>query len=384
MINNTTTIALIGGAAVATAIGVNVVMWEDEVTPPPAPVQQTEQDKPAKADDSKDATTEVASAPTTNQSAAPRQPTPEQSAIDPATPKPVTPEPATQEPAAMPAAKPEPQAPSFDVVRVTPKGDAVMAGRADPKTSVKILDNGQVLGEVETDNRGEWVFVPDKPFQPGSRQLTLETQKKTGEPMPSKDVVVLVVPEPKKNIAGRKTEKPAGALALKFPKAGGASTVLQKPGGDEPAMDLNVDTVDYDNDGRLSISGRAVKSSRVQIYLNNAFVGKAETDDNGGWRLRPLNPVKPGPYQLRADQVGTDGRVTARVSMPFFRAEPLNGDMPPEPLVVVQPGNSLWRLARRAYGSGFAYTTIYEANREQISDPDLIFPGQVFALPVTN
>jgi len=349
MINNTTVIAMIGGAAVATAIGVNVVMWKDEVTPPSAAVQQGDQSSGAEPTKEPEAETQVATAP-----------------------------------AATAATTPEPQAPSFDVVRVNPEGDAVMAGRADPKTSVKIIDNGQVLGEVEADNRGEWVFVPDKPFQPGSRQLTLETQNKTGEPVPSKAVVVLVVPEPEKNIAGQKAEKPTGALALKFPKAGGASTVLQKPGGDEPAMDLNVDTVDYDDEGRLNISGRAVKSSRVQVYLNNAFIGKAETDENGGWRLRPLNPVTPGPYQLRADQVGTDGQVTARVSMPFFRAEPLNGDMPPEPLVVVQPGNSLWRLARRAYGSGFAYTTIYEANREQINDPDLIFPGQVFALPATN
>ena len=58
--------------------------------------------------------------------------------------------------------------------------------------------------------------------------------------------------------------------------------------------------------------------------------------------------------------------------------------MPPEPFVIVQPGNSLWRLARRAYGSGFNYTVIYEANKEQITDPDMIFPGQVFAVPTTN
>ena len=49
--------------------------------------------------------------------------------------------------------------------------------------------------------------------------------------------------------------------------------------------------------------------------------------------------------------------------------------------VIVQPGNSLWRLARRAYGKGFAYTVIYRANAAAISDPDLIFPGQIFQIP---
>ncbi|MCM0019941.1 MAG: LysM peptidoglycan-binding domain-containing protein, partial [Tagaea sp.] len=48
------------------------------------------------------------------------------------------------------------------------------------------------------------------------------------------------------------------------------------------------------------------------------------------------------------------------------------------------PGNSLWRISRRIYGEGLRYTTIYAANREQIRDPDLIFPGQIFAVPKTN
>ena len=55
-----------------------------------------------------------------------------------------------------------------------------------------------------------------------------------------------------------------------------------------------------------------------------------------------------------------------------------------EPFIVVQPGNSLWRLARKTFGSGFGYTTIYEANKDQIKDPNLIFPGQVFVLPSNN
>lgn len=49
--------------------------------------------------------------------------------------------------------------------------------------------------------------------------------------------------------------------------------------------------------------------------------------------------------------------------------------------VVIQPGDYLWKIARRTYGQGIRYLTIFEANREQIRDPDLIYPGQVFVLP---
>ncbi len=108
-----------------------------------------------------------------------------------------------------------------------------------------------------------------------------------------------------------------------------------------------------------------------------------KTDATGIWRVSPEKTVKPGLYTLRADQVDGGGKVMARVSMPFSRATPVTAP-PPEPFVIVQPGHSLWRLARRTYGQGTRYTTIFQANREQIKDPDLIFPGQVLALPATN
>ena len=49
--------------------------------------------------------------------------------------------------------------------------------------------------------------------------------------------------------------------------------------------------------------------------------------------------------------------------------------------MIVQPGNSLWRIARRIFGEGLRYVHIYEANHGQIRDPDLIYPGQVFEFP---
>ena len=49
--------------------------------------------------------------------------------------------------------------------------------------------------------------------------------------------------------------------------------------------------------------------------------------------------------------------------------------------VIIQPGDYLWRIARERYGSGIQYTLIYEANKDQIRDPDLIYPGQIFEVP---
>lgn len=107
-------------------------------------------------------------------------------------------------PAAKSADKPKiigPIKPSFDVVRVNPKGDTVMAGRAEPGSTVIILDRGKIIGKVKADKRGEWVFVPDKPLASGSRQLSLEMRTAGQAPVKSESDVVLIVPERQKDIA---------------------------------------------------------------------------------------------------------------------------------------------------------------------------------------
>ena len=56
-------------------------------------------------------------------------------------------------------------------------------------------------------------------------------------------------------------------------------------------------------------------------------------------------------------------------------------DAPAISVVTVQRGDTLWAISRDNYGSGFMYVRVFEANRDAIRDPDLIYPGQIFDLP---
>ena len=155
------------------------------------------------------------------------------------------------------------------------------------------------------------------------------------------------------------------------------------PAAGQPVIEFVVDAIDYNALGRLTISGRSLQRALVQLYLNNKFIGRTTANDRGIWKLAPGDAVKAGVYTLRADHIDTTGKVLARREVIFARSVPLTR-VKPGSLVVVEPGNSLWRIARRTYGTGFKYTVIYEANKEQIQNADLIFPGQVFTLPSTN
>lgn len=290
----------------------------------------------------------------------------EEATPPPGTESTTTEAPAPEEPA--PEAPKPTDKPSFDVVRIDPQGNTVMAGRAKPNSEVVIRDRDAVVGRTKADGRGEWVFLPEEPLPPGSRELSLETTTPDGDTEESDDVVVLVVPE----------RGDAPTLALRTGREGGQSRLLQGGAAIEDGA-LAVDTVDYDEEGRLTVGGRGQPDAIVQLYLDNAFLGRATVGGEGFWTISPEKPAPFGEHTLRADLVDEDGKVMARVELPFNRIDA--PAMPDGVRVVVQPGNNLWHLARKAYGAGTAYTVIYDANKGQIVNPDLIYPGQVFVVP---
>ena len=95
-----------------------------------------------------------------------------------------------------------------------------------------------------------------------------------------------------------------------------------------------------------------------------------------------------GVYTLRADQVYAEGKVVSRVESPFKREAPAELAAAAEAIekrrvvqVTVQPGNTLWAIAKENYGEGIQYVKVFNANRDRIRNPDLIYPGQVFTVP---
>jgi hypothetical protein len=276
----------------------------------------------------------------------------------------------------------DPRDPTFDVVRVTRQGRAVIAGRAEPGAQVTVLDQGEDLGTVTADPRGEWVLVPAEPLAAGATQLTIVAALPGGERRESNDVVILSVPQ-REAVAA--VEPVLAILSSRRPNR--AARVLQGPLGPVLRADggagVVLDLVDYDERGDVVFAGRAEPNRLVRLYADNELVGTAVADAAGDWQLTVDRPISVGDHELRVDAVADNGEVVARVALPFTRAA-VSSIVLRDDRVIVQPGNSLWRIARATYGQGIRFTVIYEANRTQIRDPDLIYPGQIFTIPATN
>lgn len=267
--------------------------------------------------------------------------------------------------------------PSFDVVRISDVDcTAVMAGRAPAGAIVRIAANGKTIATLRAESDGSWAHVVSEPFTPGGVELTL-TAETTAGMAESPESVVLIVPDCADLSGDNK------AIALLTPKNRTGTRILQEPDRtDRIAMPegLNLGKVDYDEKGNLEMSGRGAPDAELRAYVDGAYAGRARADAEGQWRIMPEAEIAPGLHVLRVDHVDSSGVVLARIELPFARVAPSSVVVTTDQ-VIVQPGNSLWRIARRTYGRGISFTTIYEANRDLIRDPDLIYPGQVFDLP---
>ncbi|MEE1654970.1 LysM peptidoglycan-binding domain-containing protein [Microvirga sp. CF3062] len=394
--------------------------------------------------------------PETSQNAAPAQ------TAQPSAP-PTQPAPGQQQAVAKPPApgeappaqaKEAPVVPSFDVVRIEPDGESVIAGRAAPGATIELLRGDQVHARAAADASGLFAIVPP-PLPPGSHQVVLQsiapdgTRQRSAQAVtvvitdgktrplvtltsPDAPTVVLSNPEPP---AARVAEAPKpeakptepAAPSAQQQQAGAAPTVSPPaPAAPAPAArpEIKIVTVEAE-EGKLYVSGQSSPGATVRLYLNESFIAPGGAGGDGRVSFSIASGVKPGDYRIRLDDVDpVSGQVRSRAEVGFNVPAQVASAQPQVPAsvqpqasgapaasqpptsrdvasalpqgqvadagtivipnintAIVSRGDNLWRISQRVYGKGLRYTVIFGANQEQIRNPDLIYPGQIFVLP---
>jgi nucleoid-associated protein YgaU len=301
-------------------------------------------------------------------------------------------------------------------VRVERDGQAVIAGRAAPGSHVTIYAGNRPLAEVDADAEGNFVAIFGAGADERPRALTLQAEDARGTRTASDEVVMLLPREGAVVEEGGEADPEADASADAAGSGGGAVAGGGAPGdasaeaaepevaaaavlrdgsvevlptdagaGDGERRGVTLASISYSEQGEVTLAGRGTSGAALRAYVDGSLVHEAAVADDGRWAME-LRDLAEGRYRLRIDQIGPDGQVASRVETPFQRdfpeaPPPRPGPLGPGVRVTVQPGGTLWTIARAEYGSGVLYTQIFTANSELIRDPDLIYPGQVLAIP---
>lgn len=277
-------------------------------------------------------------------------------------------------PAPTPVAQPDP--PSFDTVRAEADGTVLVAGQAPVGSALTVLVDDKAAGTGAPDAQGKFATLLDLGASDQPRILRLVARLGGGTELASRSSVILA-PTPK-------AAKPEVLVA--------DDQGVTKQTDAAPQAEVVIDTLGYDALGNVDLAGRGAAGAEARIYVDDAFVAMAPLAGDGKWRAK-LTAVPTGTHRLRVDQTDATGKVMSRAETTFTRDEPVASAAAPAPapdevapvtsakVVTIEKGSTLWAIAKATYGDGLMYVRVYEANKDQIRDPDLIYPGQVFTLP---
>ncbi len=254
-------------------------------------------------------------------------------------------------------------APLFDIVRIENNGNIIIAGRWLPNKPISIFANNKIIATETTDNNGEFVYAPRHELKPGNYTLyLLGTNPKTK----SENKVFLYI-----------SDKGAeNSMSLLMTKDG--SSVLQAPTVLSDG-DLSVSKIDYLSNGRIVVSGDGLPRLRVSMTLNDEQLGWAHISDykHFGFGADVGELISGQEYDLSIRMHDGDGNIISRITHHFTMPKMTGDD---DTFYTVRKGDCLWIIARNFMRKGILFSMI--AQRNNIDNPDLIFPKQKLQIPV--
>lgn len=295
----------------------------------------------------------------------------------------------------------------------TVTGNQTAATGSSGETAVAALNEGDanavresVADQEQATTQGSGQSTPAPAG--GQDQAATQTPKQSGTPQPNPDAEGAPSTAGASN-AQTSTETAAGEWSgngvqqqpsetASDNSNSGAGPVSQNT---VASPDVTVEAVESEPD-KVYVAGTGKPGSSVRVYVGEDFQGEAKVNSSGKWLVQGTKNVAEGNVEVRADLIAKDGNtVNARAAVTFEKeqdkqivltkvvATGAGGGQGSQgadvqkslPVVIIRKGDNLWRISRRLYGDGVRYTTIYQANQDQIRDPDLIYPGQVFLTP---
>tara|TARA_B100000989_G_scaffold275861_1_gene235730 strand:- start:1788 stop:2858 length:1071 start_codon:yes stop_codon:yes gene_type:complete len=280
--------------------------------------------------------------------------------------------------------------PKVDILKVSPDGSYIIAGKGKPNSTISILEKGNKIESVDADESGSWVIVSKDNLESGDNLLIINQDNIDGSSTQSKEIYVTKI--------DKKNETKPLVIEIENDD-GGKLSIIQSPSikklesNVENNLTLSkkqinkknvfkIQSVSFSQDGSLSIQGIANYGSNIEILVNKNL-SSIFLKNKPEWIFNSSYKLGYGMHKLVANLKSQNNTILDSITLPFMRSEMPSGELP-DNYVLIKPGDMLWTISFKIYGNPLKYIEIYEENRDQITNPDLIFPGQVFSIPKKN
>lgn len=279
---------------------------------------------------------------------------------------------------------------TIDLARVKPDGAAVFAGTAAPNAKIRIFEGDILLGETIANANGEWVIVLEKSLAAGQHLISVAMERSDGTTeMADRSLAVEIYQDTETKplvalLPETATEVP---VLIQSPddvdKSKLAATAPAKLQANSQIAALAPSAIVWRDASRILISGTARGGVRVAVNDAKGQFGEALVLADGAWQVAGGLDMDIAVNHLRFALFDDANQIIARYDLPV-KARDLAKGQDGSPLVVVNKGDMLWRIAYHQLGEGVKYVDIVRRNKQDIVDPDLIFPKQIFAVPQSS
>ncbi len=259
---------------------------------------------------------------------------------------------------------------TFDIVRITKNGDVVMAGKSEPNEPIELLDGEEIIAEFSSDENGEWIWISGLPIKSGIKKFKLQYKNNLNISSLSDQTVIVLVDHEENSV-------PKVAKVLNSDVESVDMLNLEKINDS-----ITLDFLSYSPPGLVIISGRTIPNTEIEIFKSAEFFGNTKSNENGIWKFI----IKKNDYSN--EEISIKAKINNETLILTYNENDIKKRFKKtnfefyDDRIIVQKGNSLWRIARKTLGGGVFYTEIYKNNFRKIKNPNLIYPGQVFNIPI--
>ena len=246
---------------------------------------------------------------------------------------------------------------TFDIIRISQNGDAVMAGKSEPNMEIFLYENNKKISSFFSDANGEWVWISDSPLTDGLKVFNIKCLNKEGKEFESSQEIY-VLGESMPSI------KP---IVLKLDSSNLDDINIYNT--DYIDNTLTLDLLNYYPKRKLTVTGRAPADTDVNIFADDVLIGTVSSDFYGNWKFssREIVNIESSKLKFFSNIAG----IKLKIDLPLTLSE-LEQNIPRISSKKIFKDNNSWKMTRKISDDSYLYSEIFIKNLKSLSISQLL------------